>query len=74
MANLQEVLFPPCLRFSAFVDLPLACGARKRKEKNKDKPNAAIFDLFMCLFLYLFYSLSARRLPSCAFGCLSVPL
>lgn len=72
--QLSRAFISSLLAFFRICRPPASPWSPKKKKNYEEKPNASIFDFCMCLFLYLFYSLCARRLPSCAFGCLSVPL
>lgn len=59
MANLAELLFPPCLRFSAFVDLPPARGAGKRKKKTTRRSQTRLFLTSVCVCFCIYSIVSA---------------
>lgn len=58
MADLPEGLFPPCLRFSALIDLLPARGARKRKKKKKQPPRRSQMQLFLTYLCVCFWTYS----------------
>lgn len=64
---MQDCGITECFISSLLSFPPLSTSCQPVELKNyEEKPNPAIFDLFMCLFLYLFYTPSARRVPGCA--------
>lgn len=64
---MQDGGLTECFISSLLSFPPLSTSCQPAELKNyEEKPNPAIFDLFMYLFLYLFYTPSARRVPGCA--------